>query len=56
MNLAVLYIIVFYSLICSDGAKKKAIWTPEEEEELQRAYEEHKDSGGEPPFVCVRIL
>ncbi|XP_076124222.1 protein timeless homolog [Alosa pseudoharengus] len=27
-----------------DGAKK-AKWTPEEEEELQRLYEEHKDSG-----------
>ncbi|XP_060766710.1 protein timeless homolog [Neoarius graeffei] len=28
-----------------DGAKKKAKWTPEEEEELRRLYEEYKDSG-----------
>ncbi|KAI4891573.1 hypothetical protein NFI96_016569 [Prochilodus magdalenae] len=28
-----------------DGAKKKATWTPEEEEELRQLYEEHKDSG-----------
>ncbi|GAA6107907.1 protein timeless homolog [Tachysurus ichikawai] len=37
-----------------DGAKKKAIWTPEEEEELQRAYEEHKDSG--VPDIVETIL
>lgn len=28
-----------------DGSKKKAKWTPEEEEELRRLYEEHKDTG-----------
>ncbi|XP_012696574.1 protein timeless homolog [Clupea harengus] len=28
-----------------EGAKKKTKWTPEEEEELHRLYEEHKDSG-----------
>lgn len=28
-----------------EGSKKKAKWTPEEEAELQRLYEEHKDSG-----------
>ncbi|KAL2091358.1 hypothetical protein ACEWY4_013621 [Coilia grayii] len=28
-----------------DGANKKARWTEEEEEELRRLYEEHKDSG-----------
>lgn len=28
-----------------EAGKRKAKWTPEEEEELQRLYEEHKDSG-----------
>ncbi|KAG1931105.1 protein timeless homolog [Pimephales promelas] len=28
-----------------EGTKKKGKWTPEEEEQLQRLYEEHKDSG-----------
>lgn len=44
-----LFIVLLY---ISDGAKKKAKWTPEEEEELRRVYEEYKDSGGETPFVC----
>lgn len=36
----------FYSCPIREGSKKKAKWTPEEEAELQRLYEEHKDSGG----------
>lgn len=46
-------IVVFFSIFVfciSDGGKKKVKWTPEEEEELQRVFEEHKDSGGETPF------
>ncbi|KAK3512612.1 hypothetical protein QTP70_018623 [Hemibagrus guttatus] len=43
-----------YSADDSDGAKKKVIWTPEEEEELQRVYEEHKDS--EVPDIVETIL
>ncbi|XP_060714550.1 protein timeless homolog [Tachysurus vachellii] len=37
-----------------DGANKKVIWTPEEEEELRRLYEEHKDSG--VPDIVETIL
>ena len=37
--------------ICREGAKKKTKWTPEEEEELHRLYEEHKDSGGKLAVV-----
>ncbi|XP_051532398.1 protein timeless homolog [Myxocyprinus asiaticus] len=36
------------------GAKKKAKWTPEEEEELQRLYEEHKDS--EVPDIVETLI
>ncbi|KAI5614487.1 protein timeless-like isoform X1 [Silurus asotus] len=36
------------------GANKKAKWTPEEEEELQRLYEEYKDSG--VPDIVETIL
>ncbi|XP_058228807.1 protein timeless homolog isoform X1 [Hemibagrus wyckioides] len=43
-----------YSADDSDGAKKKVIWTPEEEEELRRVYEEHKDS--EVPDIVETIL
>lgn len=31
--------------------KKKGKWTPEEEEQLQRLYEEYKGSGGGVPFT-----
>lgn len=44
----------FFPPLCvSDGAKKKAKWTPEEEEELRRVYEEYKDSGGDSFFTFV---
>lgn len=46
----------FFVFFFRDGANKKANWTPEEEEELQRLYEEHKDSGGETPFIFMLIL
>ncbi|KAM9444217.1 protein timeless homolog [Clarias gariepinus] len=36
------------------GTNKKANWTPEEEEELRRVYEEHKDSG--VPDIVETIL
>ncbi|XP_051967519.1 protein timeless homolog [Xyrauchen texanus] len=36
------------------GSKKKAKWTPEEEEELQRLYEEHKDS--EVPDIVETLI
>lgn len=45
-----------FFLFFSDGAKKKASWTPEEEEELQRVFEEHKDSEGVTPFTFMLIL
>ncbi len=31
--------------------KTKGKWTPEEEEQLQRLYEEYKDSGGGVPVI-----
>ncbi|XP_072522600.1 protein timeless homolog isoform X2 [Salminus brasiliensis] len=34
-----------YSKDGEGAGKKKVTWTPEEEEELRRLYEEHKDSG-----------
>ncbi|XP_076866320.1 protein timeless homolog [Brachyhypopomus gauderio] len=37
-----------------DGAKKKAPWTPEEEEELRQLYEEHRNSG--VPDVVETLL
>ncbi|XP_067287598.1 protein timeless homolog [Pseudorasbora parva] len=37
-----------------EGVKKKANWTPEEEEQLQRLYEEYKDSG--VPDVVETLL
>ncbi|XP_035376432.1 protein timeless homolog [Electrophorus electricus] len=38
-----------------DGAKKKAPWTPVEEEELRQLYEEHKNSGV-PDIVETLLL
>ncbi|TRY66434.1 hypothetical protein DNTS_029844 [Danionella cerebrum] len=43
---------VFVELL--EGSKKKSKWTPEQEEELQRLYEEHKDSG--VPDVVETLL
>lgn len=52
-SLNVRNIAVLFSSYISNGAKKNAKWTSEEEEELQRVYEEYKDSGGETTFACV---
>nr|VAX52545.1 Timeless circadian clock [Squalius carolitertii]VAX52547.1 Timeless circadian clock [Squalius pyrenaicus] len=37
-----------------EGTQKKSMWTPEEEEQLQRLYEEYKDSG--VPDVVETLL